>query len=364
MRITALFFMLLATACSQTAPPDIHAVLATESVRDDPDDPAIWVNPADASRSIIVGTNKVPAPKGALVVYGLDGKIHQTIDNLDRPNNVDVEYGLQLGGQSVDIAVTTERLKRRLRVYKIEPEGRLTDVSSESGLNVLEGEQGENGAPMGISLYYRPSDKAIFAIVSPKTGPNDGYLWEYRLSDDGTGKIKAEKVRRFGRYSGKKEIEAVAIDDALGYVYYADEGDGIHKYHADPDHPDAARELAHFGTTGFQADHEGIAIYARPDGTGYILCTDQLDGNSQYRVYRREGAPGNPHDHSELLKSVGGGADGTDGIEATSTALGPSFPNGMVVAMNSGPKNFLIFRWEDFASAGPVKLKQATDPKD
>ncbi len=242
-------------------------------------------------------------------------------------------------------------------MYKIEPEGKLTDISSGSGLNVLEGEQGENGAPMGISLYRRPSDRTIFAIVSPKTGPSDGYLWEYRLSDDGTGKVKAEKVRRFGRYSGKQEIEAVAVDDALGYVYYADEGDGIHKYHADPDHPDAVRELAHFGTTGFQADHEGIAIYARSDGTGYILCTDQLDGNSQYHIYRREGAPGNPHDHGELLKMVGGGADQTDGIEATSAALGLLFPNGMVVAMNSGPKNFLLYRWEDFAAAGTVKLK-------
>ena len=31
------------------------------------------------------------------------------------------------------------------------------------------------------------------------------------------------------------EIEAVAVDDAPGYVYYADEGNGTHKYHADPD---------------------------------------------------------------------------------------------------------------------------------
>ncbi len=357
MRIIWLLFLLLAVACTQTTPPDINPVLATESVTDDPDDPAIWVNSSDAGRSIIVGTNKVAAPKGALVVFGLDGKIRQTIDNLDRPNNVDIEYGLQLGGQSVDIAVLTERLKRRLRVYKIDSEGILTDVSSESGLNVLEGEPGEKGAPMGISLYCRPGDKAIFAIISPKEGPNDGYLWQYRLSDDGTGKVKAEKVRRFGRYSGGTEIEAVAVDDALGYVYYADEGDGIHKYHADPDHPEAGRELAHFGKTEFKADREGIAIYAHSDGTGYILCTDQLGGNSQYRIYRREGAPGNPHDHSEMLKSVGGGADGTDGIEATSAALGPSFPNGMVVAMNSGPKNFLLFRWEDFATAGTVKLE-------
>jgi len=37
---------------------------------------------------------------------------------------------------------------------------------------------------------------------------------------------------------------------------------------------------------------EGIAIYALADGTGYIVCTDQLDGNSEDHVYPREGIPG------------------------------------------------------------------------
>ena len=92
-------------------------MLATESVTDDPDDPAIWVHPTDPARSLIVGTNKVATPKGALVVFDLDGKIRQTVAGLDRPNNVDVEYGLRLKGGAVDIAVATERLKGQLRVF-------------------------------------------------------------------------------------------------------------------------------------------------------------------------------------------------------------------------------------------------------
>lgn len=69
-------------------------------------------------------------------------------------------------------------------------------------------------------------------------------------------------------------------------------------------------------------------------------------------TYRREGGPSNPHDHSELVKCIRGGADSTDGIEATSRPLGTRFPAGLVVAMNSGPRNFLIFKWEDFWDAG------------
>ena len=356
------FSLLFASCQTQPAGPvfDIRPAVSTDQVSEDPDDPSVWIHPSDPGRSLLICTNKVPAPGGAIVVFGLDGKTRQTIGNLDRPNNVDVEYGLPLHGTPTDIAVATERLKRRLRVFRIASDGsKLDDVSSGGGIPVFEGQADESGAPMGIALYRRPADGAIFAVVGRKTGPAAGYLWQYRLEDDGTGLVKGTKVREFGRFSGTGEIEAIAVDDALGYVYYADEGDGIHKWHADPDHPEAGRELAHFGRDGFQADREGIGIYALPDGTGYILCTDQIEGNSQYRIFRREGAPGNPHDHGELIKAVRGGADATDGIEVVSAPLGPSFPKGLLIAMNSGPRNFLVFRWEDVAAAGEPKLKSA-----
>jgi myo-inositol-hexaphosphate 3-phosphohydrolase len=96
-------------------------------------------------------------------------------------------------------------------------------------------------------------------------------------------------VRRFGNFSGGGEIEAVAVDDELGYVYYADEQAGIHKWHADPDAPGADRELALFGTTGYQQDREGIGIYALADRTGYIVSVDQLPRESIFHIYKREG---------------------------------------------------------------------------
>jgi 3-phytase len=357
MRLLLLVVPAAFLACRSASGPSavqIQPTLATEAVTEDPDDPAIWVHPSDSARSLIVATNKVAAPNGALVVFSLDGKLLQTVSGLDRPNNVDIEYGLSLAGQPVDIAVTTERRKNRLRVFRIDAAG-LSDLAPD-GIPVFEGQEGDQAAPMGIALYRRPADGAIFAIVGRKFGPRQGYLWQYRLEDDGNGLLRGVKVREFGVFSGAGEIEAIAVDDALGYVYYADEGDGIHKWHADPDHPQANAELAHFGREGFRGDREGIAIYARQDGTGYILCTDQLPGSSEYRIYRREGKPANPHDHTELLKVVRGGADSTDGIEAASAHLGPRFPNGLLVVMNSGPKNFLIYRWEQVALTGEPKL--------
>ena len=335
---------------------EIEAEYGTAQLSNDPDDPAIWTHPDDPARSLILGTMKVAAPAGAVVVFGMDGQIRQLVSGIDRPNNIDVEYGITLEGRKVDIAVATERLARQLRVFRIDPgAGRLIDLG---GIPILAGQSGEAGAPMGIALYRRPRDGAVFAIVAPKEGPREGYLWQYRLVDTGGGRLGATFVRRFGTFSAtsvreENEIEAVAVDDTLGYVYYADEADGIHKWHADPDHPEASRELAHFARSGYRGDREGIAIYALPDGTGYIVSTDQLDEDSEYHLYPREGAPGNPHDHSREIAVLRGGADATDGIEISSSPLGPGLPNGVLITMNSGPKNFLVFRWQDVA--GVVK---------
>ncbi len=340
-----------ATAPSSSA-VEIEAEYGTARLSNDPDDPAIWVHPTDPARSLILGTMKVAAPAGALVVFGLDGQIRQTITGIDRPNNVDVEYGVDIDGTPTDIAIVTERLARRLRVFRLAPDG--SGVTDLGGVPIFSGVDGEAGAPMGIALYLRPSDRALFAMVSPKEGATDGYLSQFRLQFR-NGRVDATHVRTFGTFSGQtpareNEIEAIAVDDALGYVYYADEQFGIRKWHADPDHPDAAKELAVFGQQGFRGDREGIALYTRPDGTGYLVCTDQLDDHSEYHVFARAGEPGRPHDHRELAV-LKGDADATDGLEISSRPLGPGLPAGLMVAMNSRPQNFLIFRWQDIASS-------------
>lgn len=342
-------------AADAPTPVTIAHAAATARAAHDVDDPAIWVHPSEPDRSLVIGTVKVAAPDGALMVYGLDGAVRQTIAGLDRPNNVDVEYGFQLAGRPVDLVVVTERLRRSLRVFRIAGDGeRLVEVAS---VPVLDGQEGDAGAPMGIGLYRRPADGRVFAIVAPKEGGRRDYLWQYEIEDDGTGAVRARLVRRFGTFSGREEIEAIAVDDELGYVYFADERSGIRKWHADPDSAGGGTELAHFGRAGFRGDHEGIAIYTTGNRTGYVVCTDQVQDRSEYRVYRREGAPGRPHDHQPVLKVVRGTGDSTDGIEATSRPLGARFPYGVLVAMNSAGRNFLLFPWERIARAGEPQLR-------
>jgi 3-phytase len=239
------------------------------------------------------------------------------------------------------VAVVTEREMQRLRVFSL-PDFRVLDRGD---LVVFGGDK--ERAPMGVALYKRPRDGALFVFVGGKAGPAEGYIGQYRLADDGAGNVKMTLVRQFGRYSGKKEIESIGVDAELGYVYYSDETFGVRKYAADPDAPDAGRELATFGTTGYASDHEGISFYKLNDGTGYILVSDQQA--NQFRIYKREGEPGRPHEHT-LVKTVPVSAIDSDGSEVTSVALGPKFPNGLFVAMTQG-KVFHYYSWDDIAGA-------------
>lgn len=317
-------------------------IVITQPATHDTDDPAIWIHPTDPSQSLVIGTDK--DVDGALYVYDLEGRIveEKVVRNLKRPNNVDVEYGLILNGNPVDIAVTTERYENRIRIFSV-PDMKAVD---KGGIPVFEGETQRD--PMGIALYKRPSDGAIFAIVGRKEGPTDGnYLWQYLLEDDGSGNVKATKIREFGIWSGQKEIEAIAVDDRLGYVYYSDEGVGVRKYFADPDNKRAAQELTLFGNEGFTQDHEGICIYEVDDSTGYILVSDQQA--NEFHIFTREGDSGNPHAH-QLVKIIKVSTNESDGSEVTSLALNEKFPQGLFVAMSDN-KTFHYYSWVDIAGS-------------
>ncbi len=322
------------TVGAAAAADTLRADVVTQTVANDSDDPAIWIDTSDVSRSLIIGTDKGDST-GGLYVFRLDGTIDsaRTRRPLRRTNNVDIITGVRLGGALVDIAVTTERGASALRIFRL-PD--MTPIDG-GGIRVFDGDA--TRAPMGVALYQRPSDGATYAIVGGKGGPAEGYLWQYRLEDAGNGTLKGTKVRAFGRYSGKKEIEAIAVDRALGYVYYSDETVGIRQYRADPDVPSADQELALFGTTGFVSDHEGIGIYPTSDSTGYLLVSDQQ--GQRLRVFTREGKPGAPYDHA-LLAVIPVDALETDGLEVTTRALSPAFPEGMLVMMSTD-KTFHYF---------------------
>lgn len=329
--------LIIAFACKDKeslAPVPENALkptVVTEQTLHDTDDPAVWIHPTDSNQSLIIGTDK-EAKTGGLYAFDLEGKLVNRVENLDRPNNVDIAYGIQIGGKSYDIAVTTERNKNQIRIFTL-PELKPID---NGGLPVFEGEK-EN-EPMGIALYTDKASGKIYAIVGRKEGPSGTYLFQYELYDN-KGVVGAKLVRKFGAYSQKKEIEAIAVDNELGYVYYSDEEFGIRKYYANPEKGD--EELSVFGQKDFKRDHEGIAIYKTTETTGYILVSDQQ--RNYFNVYKREGNETNPHQHS-LVAQIPFSTIECDGADAINYSFN-KFPNGFVVAMSNG-KVFHLYDWK------------------
>ncbi len=332
-KLIVVFFLgtLMNTACdSQSNLTPITPDVITESTINDTDDPAIWVNQKDPSKSIVFGTDK--ETNGAIYAFDLEGKIIQekTIRNIQRPNNVDIEYGFKLNDSvQIDIIAFTEREKQQIRLFSV-PEMKPLD---NGGFKVFKNQDSKDFQwPMGISLYKSPKDAKFYAIVSRKTGPNLNYLHQYELTADSLG-VRCKLVREFGKFSGKKEIEAVAVDDFHGYVYYSDEGVCIRKYYAEPDLGN--EELSCFGSDHFDQDIEGIAIATKAKGKGYLIVSDQQRG--QFNIFDRK--------DNSFLKAVNLTTVETDGCDAVTVPLNAKFANGLFVAMNDN-KNFYFYDLE------------------
>lgn len=332
---------LLTTGCqskfASVAENAIKPTVITQPTPHDTDDPAFWIHPENPAKSLVIGTDKEVG--GGLYVYDLTGKIVNSFIDMQRPNNVDVAYGLEINGVKTDIAVTTERNTNTIRIFSL-PDLKPID---NGGIPIFEGEVGEGFRDgMGIALYTKQIDSVtneLYAIVGRKTGPSGSYLWQYRLSGGDDGAVKAEVVRKFGVYSGTKEIEAIAVDNELGYVYYSDETAGVRKYYADP--AKGNEELAFFAQNDAKRDHEGIAIYKKDDRTGYILVSNQQ--KNTFLVYAREGVEGNPNKH-ELISEIPVSTVECDGADAVNVNFGPAFPQGVLAAMSNG-QVFHIYDW-------------------
>lgn len=312
----------------------LSPVRTTEALPNDPDDPAIWVNPKDGAQSRILGTDKHEGT-GGLYVFDLQGKIVQKITPLDRPNNVDLVQGVKVGDKTLDIAVVSERKQEQLRFFAIDETGTLTDVTGKT--KILPEATGDQKAPMGVALWKSP-DGTAHVFVSPKEGPQLGYIVQYKVVVGAEGKIDISFVRRLGSFSGltkegEGEIEAMVVDQGAGMLYFSDERAAIKRIPADP--ASKAGEFS-FGRDAYKGDREGLAVI-KFEKSKWLLSSDQIEGGSRLFVWD---IGGRLPRRAAIIPTP---ADSTDGLEATTANLGPELPEGLLVMMNSKDKNFMLF---------------------
>jgi len=317
---------------------EVTAAVETDPVPSggDADDPAIWVHPTDPSLSTIIGSDK----ESGLGVYDLNGSQIQFVTGI-QPNNVDIRHDFPLGGQLVDLVVSSDRENDSIAFHRVDSQTRqLVSLGAPlaTGMDIY-----------GICLYHSPVSGGYYVFV---TSEEAGPVGQFELTDNGRGGIAGNEVRRFQMGSTS---EGCVADDGLGYLYVTEEDVGIWKYDAEPGGGSNRVAVDEVGPN-LEADVEGVAIYYGLAATGYLMVSSQ--GSSDYAVYGREG------DNEFLSKldiPASGGIDevtGTDGIDVISTPLGAAFPSGLFVVHDSDNEpdenNFKLVPWDLVAgSANP-----------
>lgn len=349
------------------------------AIAGDADDPAIWVNPDDSGESLVIAALK----DGELVTFNLDGSVNQTIASTPeygdiRYNNVDLVYGFQLGGQTVDLAVATDRNNDTLNIWTIDPQTRqLTEVTSadlsDAAASIFGIDDGEQTA-YGLATYTSPISGRTYVFVSQREGNQIAQL-ELIANEDGT--VTAKTVRTLSapippdKELADSQFEGMVVDRETGYLYAAQEQRGIWKFAAEPDASTTGMLIEAVKPEGdvLTADAEGLTIYYGAEGKGYLLASSQ--GDSSFAVFSRDG-------NNDYLGSfvIDDGVDGvaeSDGADMINVALGDEFPNGLlvvhdgsnepaVIVLEDGEEaqnlstNFKFIDWADVANAFETPL--------
>ncbi len=306
------------------------------------DDMVVWVHPAEPALSTVIGTDKI----AGLAVYDLAGNVLQFLPD-GRLNNVDLRQDFSLGGSAVALVTAAERNGNVLAIYAVDASTRLLqDVAARTivaGIDVY-----------GSCMFRSPLTGSTYFFVNSQ----DGEVEQWRLFDDGTGKVDARLVRAFD-VGG--QVEGCVADDEAGTFFVSEENEGIWRYGAEPG-AGATRVLVDSTGPGghLTADVEGLALYYAGGGAGYLLASSQ--GNDTYVVYERRP----PHGFLlsfRIADNVALGLDGvsdTDGIDVMNLGLGSAFPGGVFVVQDgSNPganQNFKLIPWPAIANAAVPAL--------
>jgi len=324
----------------------VQATMETQPVEhggDAADDPAIFVHPTDPTKHAIIVTDK----KGGLLVHDLSGKPLQYLPD-GKMNNVDLRGGFRLGGKTVTLVVASDRTRKAIAIYTIDPDTRqLTSVADGVQATGL-------SDPYGLCMY-RNRKGATFVFISDP----DGGVRQWKLVATPAGKVRAEQVRDL---KFDTQTEGCVADDETGALYIAEEDIALWKLGAEPSTGTARKAVVRVvDNPALKDDLEGVGLYAQPGGKGYLVVSSQ--GNNSYAIFRREGDNAYVGSFAVIADGATGidGVSETDGLEVTSASLGAGLESGAFVAQdgrNVSPpekQNFKLVPWS--AIAGKLGLR-------
>ena|SRR5688572_2992786 len=205
------------------------------------DDPAIWVHPTNPSQSVVIATDK----NEGLAVYDLTGRQLQFLSD-GEPNNVDLRKDFPLGSGKITLVIASDRADNKIALYKFDHNTRtLSDIAARNLTTTVE---------IYGCCMYRSSTGNFYAFVTSKSGGVE----QWRLFDNGSGKVDGQRVRTFDVGS---DCEGCAADDELGFLYICEETEGVWRYGAEPGAGTTRLSIDDTGGSNLTADVEGVSIY-------------------------------------------------------------------------------------------------------
>ncbi|WP_053751768.1 phytase [Streptomyces sp. MMG1533] len=386
---TVLTTLLAAFPAEAAGLPVVTAAAETAALYDDEaggnsdaDDPAIWRNPADPGRSLVVATAK----EGGLRVYDLDARPVQSLpapqapgedDAPGRFNNVDLVSGLRTATGRADVAVVSDRGSDRLRIYRIDPSqpgGPLTDVTDPAAAPVFSAGQTEindQRTAYGLAAWKDRSTGRTYALVSRRERTRLALL---ELVPAANGTVGYRKVRTLDLPSSFRlpdgttwspclepgelpQVEGMVVDPATGTLYAGQEDVGIWRLRADlTGKPVLVDKVKEYGVPGtydeeteecapgadpgyggkrLSADVEGLTLFQERDGDGYLLASSQ--GDDTFALYDREVSEGNEYEGGFRIGAATDTLDSVeecDGAAVLNAPLGDRYPRGLLVVQD------------------------------
>lgn len=359
------FAVVVALACTRAVEvtgdyPVVQSTVTTgpcHSAGDACDDSAIWIHPTDPAQSVIIGDDK----NGGIVVWNLAGAEIQFIDPDKYMNNIDLRYNFPLTGMfstgqthtHVALVGVTNETDAGVTLYKVNP------YSSPTGtLEYANATLAASTLPLakplvyGGCMYYSQPTATYYFFANWK----DGTVKQVELA--GGSSVSGKVVRTFD-VGG--QVEGCVADDVHQSFYIGEEDVGVWKYGAEPTAGDSRAQVDRVDSaTGLKADVEGLTLYYKSDGSGYLIASGQSTGlDVRNVVYERTGT--NAWVGTFRVQDV----DETDGMDVTNLPLGPGFPHGVLVTHDASPtpSRHRLTPFERIATALKLTMDSTWDPR-
>ncbi|WP_428631052.1 phytase [Sphingopyxis sp.] len=330
--LTSLAFATALTGCAASDPvftglPPAPVTASGETApvgtgkADAADDPAIWVDPANPNRALIVATDK----KAGLHIYDLTGK-DIAFAQAGLVNNVDV------AGNIIVASDRNDGVNAHLAVFRLDADkpaivalGRAAAGTGEAyGLCL---KKTAPSAPLTAALIVKDGTVRVGTLtMADGAAPSFAMEWEYKIPTQSEG--------------------CVFDGDTL---YVGEEDAGVWELKQDGKGA-TARIVAPVDNQRLVADVEGLATIDHK-GQRYLLVSSQ--GDNAYAVFRLPGV--DYVGRFAVTAGAFGATSETDGIEAAAGNFGTAYPDGLFLAQDgdNAPKaqNFKLVRWDQIAAA-------------